>query len=38
VTGWTEYRAKVWYLQDSDGAAEAVCAEPATAPFRYEPR
>lgn len=38
VTGWTEYRAKVWYLQDSDRAAEAVCAEPATASFRYEPR
>ncbi|GAB2847507.1 hypothetical protein [Lentzea nigeriaca] len=37
VTGWTEYRAKVWYLQDSDRAADAVCAEPATASFRYEP-
>ncbi|NKE57627.1 hypothetical protein FXN61_12585 [Lentzea sp. PSKA42] len=38
VSGWTEYRAKVWYLQDTDQAADAVCAEPATASFRYESR
>ncbi|WP_156213186.1 hypothetical protein [Lentzea aerocolonigenes] len=37
VAGWTEYRAKVWYLQDSDRAADAVCSEPATASFRHEP-
>lgn len=36
VTGWTEYQAKVWYLQDTDQAADAVCAEPAKASFRYE--
>jgi hypothetical protein len=38
VSQWTEYRAKVWYLQDSGRAADAVCAEPATASFRYAPR
>ncbi|MFI6094838.1 hypothetical protein ACIA8G_04750 [Lentzea sp. NPDC051213] len=36
VHGWTEYRAKVWYLQDTARAADAVCAEPATASFRYK--
>lgn len=35
---WTAYRARVSYLQGGDeAAAHTICAEPAKAPFRFEP-
>ncbi|MEU4445443.1 hypothetical protein AB0K14_26440 [Actinosynnema sp. NPDC050801] len=34
---WTEYQAKVFPFQTGEGAGDAVCAEPATAPFRFKP-
>ncbi|MFC9690594.1 hypothetical protein ACFTSF_18740 [Kribbella sp. NPDC056951] len=34
---WTSYRAKVFILQSTDGAGDAVCAEPAEAPFKFTP-
>ncbi|GAA1720215.1 hypothetical protein GCM10009745_81640 [Kribbella yunnanensis] len=34
---WTSYRARVWYLQSTDEAADTVCARKVTAPFKFTP-